>query len=491
MQRIRRYTGITGLLFYLSFLYVLWHFAKYGDVAGHLPWLTLTGVGCVGGWILWAAVRKKAPVIRSRRRRLLFAVELTVFCVATVWWGKCIADTAVPYRGALSWKIDAWRNEKEVPWEHRNFFEGGVDGILQDLRKKVDVPEKLYVSDDGFHVVINKDGMIQRLETFLYGRDEQGVKHSLLISYDAGNDRKIHVRTNGVVGEADENYALEPMIRILGASDYKERIEKWAKDHPGTHFAIDYFGRRSFDTTDGVEVVSDISQSEARRETGEVRKEVAAGGQVTGFEVSLSMPEETPVRYIMNPEVKTGSAREKEHGGQQDTTAKEADTWVEDPADGSLRFFLTEQCEWKLSVADAAAGSRLYRMERTVDGGKTWDVISENPFDGKTGVAEGLEFVNETVGFAGLSGASGTHSTVYRTSDGGVTWTAIRLPMGEIRTWPATMQEYGLKPEDYKYAEMPVKQGNRLTIRVLNQAGETDGPLFVSRDDGKTWTWEK
>lgn len=43
-------------------------------------------------------------------------------------------------------------------------------------------------------------------------------------------------------------------------------------------------------------------------------------------------------------------------------------------------------------VVDAAAGSRFYVMERTADGGDTWERINEDPFDNQAGVAEGVMF---------------------------------------------------------------------------------------------------
>ena len=57
-------------------------------------------------------------------------------------------------------------------------------------------------------------------------------------------------------------------------------------------------------------------------------------------------------------------------------------------------------------VVDAAAGSRFYVMERTADGGDTWERINEDPFDNQAGVAEGVMFLDDNFGIAGLAGAS-------------------------------------------------------------------------------------
>ena len=57
---------------------------------------------------------------------------------------------------------------------------------------------------------------------------------------------------------------------------------------------------------------------------------------------------------------------------------------------------------WRLVITDAAAGSRFYVMEKTMDGGSTWECINDDPFSGQLGVAEGLIFYDETLGLQEL-----------------------------------------------------------------------------------------
>lgn len=68
------------------------------------------------------------------------------------------------------------------------------------------------------------------------------------------------------------------------------------------------------------------------------------------------------------------------------------------------------------------AGSRFYELERSEDGGTTWERINQDPFSGSIGVAEGLLFFDEQFGFAGLTGASQSYSQMYVTRDGGETF---------------------------------------------------------------------
>ena len=53
-----------------------------------------------------------------------------------------------------------------------------------------------------------------------------------------------------------------------------------------------------------------------------------------------------------------------------------------------MYFFYSDHLGWRLSVADAAAGSRFYQLEKTEDGGVTWETENQDPFGGQIGVAK-------------------------------------------------------------------------------------------------------
>ena len=103
---------------------------------------------------------------------------------------------------------------------------------------------------------------------------------------------------------------------------------------------------------------------------------------------------------------------------------------------------------------------------------------------------EGLQFFDENVGFAGLSGASQSHSQIFMTTDGGSTFTEIILPMDQAAELPEHAEEYGHTLEDYAYLCMPVKDGDAFTIDVLTAAGENEGIRFRSEDGGVTWKYD-
>lgn len=299
-----------------------------------------------------------------------------------------------------------------------------------------------------------------------------------------GYSKKITV---WVDGEANTNYnsdmQLNPMLQILKTADYKERVAAWASLYEAQQYEILYYGRRSFSTAEGLVIVDG--------EEG-VLSQLQSGGEVLGFEVSLHMPEQDgtmPVRYMSNPEYISPDMISAAEEDAQIEEAKKEDAWTTDSSDGSMYFFLDGNQGWRLAVVDAAAGSRFYQLEHTTDGGTNWETASTDPFQGNGGVAEGLIFYDGNFGVAGLSGASQTHSTLYLTRDGGLTFTAVQLPMDTVTELPKTAQEYGLTLDDYSYCEMPEKEGDIFTIRVLSAAGESDAILFESKDNGETWTY--
>ena len=194
-------------------------------------------------------------------------------------------------------------------------------------------------------------------------------------------------------------------------------------------------------------------------------EKMRGGGEVLGYEVSLHIPdaeEITPVRYMMEPEYVSPEQISSGH----------------------------DQHGWKLSVVDAAAGSRFYDLSRTEDGGATWETVNGDPFAGNIGVAEGLQFFDENVGFAGLSGAFQSHSQIFMTTDGGSTFTESILPMDQVTELPEHAEKYGHTLEDYAYLCMPVKDGDAFTIDVLTAAGENEGIRFRSEDGGVTWKYD-
>lgn len=198
---------------------------------------------------------------------------------------------------------------------------------------------------------------------------------------------------------------------------------------------------------------------------------------------------DTSVEYTTKPEsIDLGETNQKNITEQVDK-AKKAESWTMDESNGAMYFFLDERNGWRLVVVDAATGSRFYVMERTADGGDTWERINEDPFDNQAGSAEGVMFFDDNFGIAGLAGASQSHSTLYITKDGGRSFDKMKLPMSRVTELPESAKKYGFTVEDYDYLNMPQKGATTLTIMVTTDKGDNDGIVFESEDAGNTWKY--
>ncbi|WP_455363049.1 hypothetical protein [Vagococcus elongatus] len=117
-----------------------------------------------------------------------FYVMIISFILTTFFLGGKIVISAIPYNGALSWKLEAFFRKKEVPMTDPYFFKEGLNGIIKDLDKSLDLPDKLYIVDD-FSIQMDENGKIKKINSFLYGRDEKEQKKTFLISYDVSKNK--------------------------------------------------------------------------------------------------------------------------------------------------------------------------------------------------------------------------------------------------------------------------------------------------------------
>ncbi len=495
MKDLYHVCGKISLLCYIPIMYQLWHLCQYGGMKRHLPALLFWTMLCGVAWILWLIARWKFKknTTGNTGKSKIYALEVLIFVAVTVFFCGKIVYSAIPYHGALSWKMDEFIHQRKIVLEHDNIFEDGVEGILADLDRKLNLPDELYVSDS-FRVGFNDVGTVQKISTCLYGKNEKGKIKTYLIDYDAdkGNRMSVWLDEN-THGNLVEDMRLAPMLHILKNAEWQKIVSAWSEKGLDQQYEILYAGRRAFDVKDGLYYLpGDVDGDGMDSGTNCIAK-LDFGGNIVGFEVSLHIPgleEITPVRYIMEPSYTTPNQIKDEHKKQQVAQAKDATSWTVDRNDGSMYFFLDDFHGWRLSVADAAAGSRLYTMEKTEDGGASWGSINQNPFQGHDGVAEGLIFYDENLGIAGLSGASQSSSMLYLTKDGGATFREIKLPMEQVTKLPETAKEYGFTVEDYDYLEMPERSENVLKIKVTPEASEDDGIRFDSTDDGETWIYQ-
>lgn len=201
------------------------------------------------------------------------------------------AWSAVPFNGKLSWVINELQSSRRVRLVHNNIYEDGLDGLLEDIRGKVDLPEKLCLVNS-FNLHFRADGTVETLYTFVKGFDENGnFVDSYLISYDAADSDKITIWLGGAADmEFDQEKDLEPLLEAMRVLPLKETVENWQEDIYG----ILYYGERSWGySTEGIRYLEP---------DGSVSYPGAyASAEIKGFSVSVFCPENeavTPVRYL-------------------------------------------------------------------------------------------------------------------------------------------------------------------------------------------------
>lgn len=208
--------------------------------------------------------------------------------MATLFFGGRIVYSAIPYHGALSWKMEEWLHKKEIKLEHDNVFENGVEGILTDLDEELELPEELYIADK-VQIGFDKNGKIQNIDAFIYGKDKQGEKRTYLIDYDADKSEDMTVWLDGNVnGKYDEDMRLSPMTQILKRAEWKKKVNVWAKtDYEDNIYEIFYLGRRAFGSEEGLRYVPGDADGDGKEAGADSLLQLRRGGEIVGFEVSL------------------------------------------------------------------------------------------------------------------------------------------------------------------------------------------------------------
>ncbi len=380
----------------------------------------------------------------------------------TVVSGISLYQSGTNQQGRLSFVIQDYLNSSNVTFVHNNIYEDGLNGLFGDLETKYDLPEELYVSNQ-VELTFNQEGDITTFYSFLYGLNKAGETESFLIDFDRSKNANFNVTLNGNVNPTfEDSMILQPLLDAMENLPIKETVKDWKEDT----LSIYYAGSRSWGyNTDGVLYFD---------ENGDTFPIETAFNEIIGYTISVYTPNNngiTPVRFI-------------------DYAPTVSPTQLGDvPTDQNMNdnetYFLTDQLGYQLFVVDAAAGSRFYTLNKTTDGGNNWGTVNSDPFSGQLGVSSGITFMDENLGFIGLSHSGGSYADLYRTTDGGVTLEKVELPIIEV---PLTDIE---KYAPFDFPEMPYREGDSLFLQV-NQGQDGDynadnNGLYQSKDNGKTW----
>lgn len=172
-----------------------------------------------------------------------------------------------------------------------------------------------------------------------------------------------------------------------------------------------------------------------------------------------------------------------------------ADNYSEDPTlmnkSSSVRHENTSKVsdimQFKLRIVDAAGPDKFYNLQRSVDGGITWEIVNDDPFKGYSGVSNGIYFLNEEVGFIAMTRNGGTEGKLFRTSDGGKSFREVTIP--EVQAQLTGTITYN----PFDTPDVPFREEDKLILFVeQGQDGDYNAgssAMYVSSDQGQTWNY--
>jgi hypothetical protein len=415
--------------------------AKYGGIAKRVPIILIIFLSLLL-WFIGSLYKymikinednpkeKSTLPFLNKFSKFMFLLSMTSLILITFATGTSIYQSGTNFQGRLAFVIDDVFNHRKVKFTQDNLYKDNLDGLFEDLEAKIDLPKDLYISNH-FELTFNKEGQITSLYSHLYGLDEKGKKKTFLIDYDRSKDKHIFVTLNREADSTfDETMKLQPLLDGVKHIPIKKTVDDWNNDTLGIY----YTGYRSWgDNADSI-VYFDESGKTFPIETSE--------NDITGYSVSVYVPNDpsiTPIRFI-DYSLIAGYLQAK-----VTTSEKESET----DANEDETYYMNKQSGYQLSVTDAALGSRFYVLNQTTDEGNTWEMINPDPFSGDIGVSSGITFINEELGFIGLSHGGSTYADLYRTADAGLTFEKLTFPSVEV---PISDTE---KSTPFDFPEMP------------------------------------
>lgn len=436
---VNNYFKILVFIVYTIGLYFLYRLCKFG-IRKDL----YLGLVCFIIFIILSVLLVKKEHLKS----------LLCLLLPTIIFGSMIVYCAIPYNGALAWKIDEWKNKEEITLKHNMLYEDGLEGIFLDL----DLVDDLYVSNK-LIVEFNDDGKVLKIDGFLYGKNSLGNKKSYLISYDVDKSDKVVVYKNGYTnGNYEEDKLVKPMFDIYKKINFKSIPSK------GRHRLV-YQGKQRFYSSNNLKIINGKMSN-----------------CIEGYALSID-----EMNYVIKPEKIDEYTLKKEQLDKSVLEAKKRDSWYLDKSDGTMYYFLDDKHGYSLEVTDAALGSRFYVFNSSNDGGITFNRVNDDPFLSDLGVAEGIVFVDEKLGFIGLTNGSMSSSSLFVTRDGGISFELIKLDLSNV-ILPKRSGNYSYS--DYLYYNMVEVKDDCLSIRVSLDASDNLGIVYKSIDQGKTWQYD-
>jgi hypothetical protein len=349
-----------------------------------------------------------------------------------------------------------------------------VKGIFEDINKEYTLPKKLYMASN-FDLKFNSDGTITSFDTFVYGKSDDGKDESYLITYDKNKEKDITLILNGYANaDYDDDKLVEPLIKTVEVIPVKQTVSKWNE----SNYGLAYYGKRNWGyNTDGIININ---------EDGKGYNLEGANSQIIGYTVSIFVPGKEagiiPARYNL---INDSDWSKSNTTPQQDSSKEEQQNLT----NSNELFYLSKEVGYKLNITDKALGSTFYSLSKTIDGGKTWKVINEDPFNGTIGGASGINFINDKIGFLGAVSPSGADGELYRTHDGGASFEKVNYTLKEVKLdngqFISPFDSPGTPYEKDGVFNMLVGQG------VDGDYNGNSSALYQSKDKGETWEYVK
>ena len=109
MKVIHKISPVLILAGYFYILYEGYFLCQFGGVRYHGQKMAVGAAVMAVGFLIWLITRKKAKEQQAGKKQYLWIAELVAAAAATIICGAAVIRTAIPYNGALSWKIYEWR----------------------------------------------------------------------------------------------------------------------------------------------------------------------------------------------------------------------------------------------------------------------------------------------------------------------------------------------------------------------------------------------
>lgn len=385
--------------------------------------------------------------------KYLLIGELVVFMVGSGIYGYKIFQTAIPYNGHLSWFLNKEGSTIEVKIENNQFFDTGIRGIIEDIRKEINIDNELYIANK-FQVKFDNMGLISDIQAMIYDR-----QHTYLLDYKNQEETMTVWIDNYTKRTYDPNRSLKEMIEMVDVMNIDDNFDNYWR--LSNNYTVEYSGYQKKVLEDSIYELYDnklIKREEKENRDPESSYEVVFSNQDSKL-FSLVSKVDT---YIVGSETTEGY--------------KPGELEV----DGSdLYFHLTEKIIMELKVTDAALGSYFYTFSINDH------VVNENPFNNDLGVASGMYFLNESEGMILITNASHETSTMYQTNDGGISFNLVELPISDasndVRASGATEEEYG-------YINTPYRRNGTVYVDVTRDVSETNSFIRFEYRDGQ-WVY--